>query len=291
MTNRPWLDDFLRQERLPHGYAELVKNHFAPLARLIEGQHTDTSRIIGINGAQGTGKSTLANVLKQLLQEEYGLRTAILSIDDLYLTRKERLRLAADVHPLLATRGVPGTHDVDLGVEVIEQLTAGTATRLPRFNKAIDNREPTDAWPEVDQPIDILLFEGWCMAALPESDHRLSRPINELEHKEDTDGIWREYVNQQLAGPYRLLFDRIDTLIMLEAPDFECVCDWRAKQEDKLRSRMQAEGKPADEVMDPARHAHFMMHYERLTRWMLEEMPKRADTVLSLEKDHTLRSH
>ena len=285
-----WLPAFLESEALPARYAQLVTKHFAPIAAQLASAHRGPIRVIGVNGAQGTGKSTLASVLQKLLQHEHGLTAAILSIDDLYLTRDERLHLAAEIHPLLATRGVPGTHDVALGLEVIEQLKSGGATRLPRFNKAVDDRMREDQWSEVEQPIDLLLFEGWCMAACAEPDHRLPQPINELEERDDADGRWRQFVNRQLRGPYTALFGHIDQLIMLKAPDFECVCAWRAEQEGKLRVRMQAEGKPADAVMDAAALARFMMHYERLTRWMLEEMPARADLMLELTADHGIRS-
>ena len=109
-----WLEPFLARERLPADYAEVVKGVGEPLAEDIASHVPAGGLVVGICGAQGSGKSTLTAVLRKLL-EMRGLRVASLSLDDLYLTRGERRELAARIHPLLATRGVPGTHDVELG--------------------------------------------------------------------------------------------------------------------------------------------------------------------------------
>lgn len=239
--------------------------------------------VLGICGSQGSGKSTLAQQLKDTLREAHGLSVALLSLDDLYLSSHERARLARDVHPLLRTRGVPGTHDVDLGVAVIRQLLNAapeTVTRLPRFDKALDEPRAPELWEEFRGPADVVIFEGWCVSAVPQDDAALIEPVNELERKEDREGRWRRYVNDRLAGRYRILFGLIDFLLMLRAPGFDVVFEWRREQERKLEAGSRA---TATRIMSDAELKRFIMHYERLTRHILAEMPARADVVVKLD--------
>ncbi|MBN8499598.1 MAG: kinase [Sphingomonadales bacterium] len=232
-----------------------------------------TPLVIGLCGAQGSGKSTLAAYLAAGLAAE-GLRIATLSLDDLYKTRADRCLLARHVHPLLATRGVPGTHDIPLGCEVIATLERGDAAPLPRFDKAADDRVPPPQWPLAPPATQVLLLEGWCVGARPQPD--VSMPVNALEAAEDRDAVWRKYVNTALSGDYQALFARLDRLVLLAAPGWEIVARWREQQEAALRSK----GGPA--VMSPAGVARFIQHYERLTRWILAEMPLRADLTARL---------
>lgn len=229
--------------------------------------------VVGICGAQGSGKSTLAAHLAERLGGA-GLRLATLSLDDLYKTRSERQRMAREVHPLFATRGVPGTHDVALGLDAIAALERGEAAPLPRFDKGADDRAPRAAWPLAPAGTQVLLLEGWCVGARPQAD--VSEPVNALEAQEDPSGLWRSHANAALAGEYQHLFARIDLLVLLAAPGWEVVAKWREQQEAELR----AKGGAA--VMNPAAVSRFIQHYERLTRWILEEMPMRADLTVRL---------
>ena len=271
-------------EGLPAAYSDTVGQFWRPIAETIAAAAAKAGRpvIVGISGAQGSGKSTLCRVLEVLLREDHGLNAATLSLDDLYRTRRERAELAATVHPLLATRGVPGTHDVALGEAVFAAVRAGRAgVQLPRFDKARDDRAPEADWPVIAAPIAVLLFEGWCVAATPQSAAELAAPVNRLEADEDAGGTWRRHVNAALEGPYRALYAPIDTLIMLAAPGFEAVLGWRQLQEHKLRARTGG-GMTDSEV------AQFVMHYERLTRHMLAVLPDRADLVIALDGDHAV---
>jgi D-glycerate 3-kinase len=200
----------------------------------------------------------------------------------LYLSRDQRSQLAARVHPLLITRGVPGTHDVARGFEVIQQLcdSGGRNVAVPRFNKATDSPAAAET---LRGPVDIVIFEGWCVGAQPQPDADLQMPINALEASDDPDGRWRRFVNDQLAGPYQALFATLNRLVMLEAPDFDCVYRWRALQEHKLWAK--AERGMSDEQLH-----RFIQHSERLTRWMLAEMPARADSLLTLNSAHAVIS-
>ena len=229
--------------------------------------------VLGICGAQGSGKTTLVAALAKRLAGA-GRRVASLSLDDLYLTRAERLWLAGAVHPLFATRGVPGTHDIMLGLETIAALDRGEAAALPRFDKSTDDRAPVAHWPRAPAETQVLLLEGWCLGAVPQGD--VSAPANALETAEDPQGIWRAHANAALAGDYQRLFARIDSLILLAAPDWGVVAGWREQQEAQLRANGGAQ------VMDPAQIARFIQHYERLTRWILAEMPARADLTVRL---------
>lgn len=252
------------------------------LARRIEAWRSpDRMFVLGICGAQGSGKSTLVTSLAARLADA-GLKTACLSLDDLYLTRAERLRMADRIHPLFATRGVPGTHDTDLGLETIAALQRGEAAAMPRFDKGADDRVAPVNWPRAPAGCAVLLFEGWCLGAAPQDTAALAEPVNALEVGEDPEGIWRGQVNAALAGPYQALWRRIDRLVLLAAPDWEIVARWREEQEEQLR----ASG--AERAMSPPQVLRFIQHYERLTRHVLAEMPGRADLVLRLGADRSV---
>lgn len=276
------VDSLIAAERLPNDYAATVDRWWRPLASVIAARYAGGARwlLVGINGAQGTGKSTLCLFLEALLRDEHGLRASTLSLDDLYLTKAERAALAANVHPLLATRGVPGTHDIGLGDATIDALLgARGAVPVPRFDKGRDDRLAEADWPVVDGPVDILLFEGWCVGAAPVDPTALAAPINALERDEDRDARWRTFANDALAGPYAAFFSRLDLLVMLAPPGFEQVREWRQLQEEKLRAR-------TGRGMSTAEVDRFVDHYERLTRHMFATLPSVADIVVRIGTDH-----
>lgn len=259
-----------------------------PLARWLAAHIVDETVVVGLTGAQGTGKSTLATRLQQMLQNEFRIRTAVVSLDDLYLTAEERQAKAESVHPLLATRGVPGTHDVDLGLRVLRGLRRvrkGARVVLPSFDKATDDRRPKTEWGVWTGPCDLVIFEGWCVGARAQLPRELTEPVNALERDEDPVGKWREYVNHKLGGPYQELFRELDLLVMLRPPSLDRVYRWREQQEAELRDRAGT----ARHVMSPPEVRRFVMHFERLTRFMLDEMPSRADAVVDLGDDHEPR--
>jgi D-glycerate 3-kinase len=219
--------------------------------------------VLGISGAQGSGKSTVARALADRLA------CPILSLDDLYLDGAARQRLAETVHPLLRTRGVPGTHDVARGLAILDGI-GDRPMLLPRFDKARDEPgEPVSAG-----PADMLIFEGWCLGAQPEAEDALAAPVNTLERDQDPDGRWRRWVNARLAGEYRRLFERIDMLVFLAAPGFDIVADWRIEQERK------AGGPMTDEAI-----RRFIRHYQRITRSMLHDLPGRAQLTIPLDTE------
>jgi D-glycerate 3-kinase len=281
---KDWIDQLLQQERLPAQYRDTIDNALLPLTAAIaeRARLSDSLVLVGLCGAQGSGKSTASLALRELLARE-DLPTVALSIDDFYLPRATRLELAQQVHPLLATRGVPGTHDVELAQAVIDSIASGESVLLPAFDKATDDRRPRSQWHEHEGGARVVILEGWCVGARAQTAAQLHEPINALERLEDPDGQWRRHVNQRLETDYRALFDRLSPLVLLKAPSFEVVHGWRSGQEHKLRERLAREGGDASRVMTDEQITRFISHYERVTRQILLEMPQRADHVISLD--------
>jgi D-glycerate 3-kinase len=265
----------------------LITDHLSPLANwLLKHGTPRRTRLIGINGAQGTGKSTLADFVKLALETTAHNSVAVLSIDDFYLTKGERQALAKKIHPLLSVRGVPGTHDLVMLESCLcslRELTPGETYRLPRFDKASDDRADEDTWPKVVGPIDVIILEGWCVGSIAQPDTALAVPLNELERERDPDGTWRRYVNDRLAADYAALFESLDTLIFLQAPGFDAVYRWRLEQEQKLAATGPVN---TSGIMDERQIAEFIQYYERITRNNLEHIGNSADIVLELDEYH-----
>ncbi len=283
------LDAFIKRHRLPSTFAATATDYYVPLAEWVERRRAAFGRagfVLGINGAQGTGKSTLSNFLAEYLATRYARNVVELSIDDLYLTRAAREALARDVHPLLRTRGVPGTHDVALGSSVIETLQAllpGATVPVPRFDKSTDDRISRQDWPIATGPVDVIVLEGWCVGSVAQTEHDLVEPVNELEAQEDAAGTWRGYVNNQLRAQYPELFEKMDALVYLQAPNFEVIQSWRTEQEHKLRDVAAASAKG---VLSDREVVRFVQHFERITRGNFRALPGTADVVIGLGEDH-----
>jgi len=288
-TLAPKLDQFLQTHQLPDFYRDMIDQHWLPLAHKLVDLQVKQTMLIGINGAQGSGKSTMTEALALLLRHRFGKQVVTLSIDDLYLTRQTRTQLANDVHPLLQTRGVPGTHDVNLGLSLIQQLRSAEqhdAIAIPRFDKASDDRQPEADWPIHHGHVDYILFEGWCVGTPAQDEAQLIPPVNALEANEDSGAIWRSHVNKALTGSYQVLFSALDLLIMLEAPDFETIYQWRKEQEEKLRRQCP----DAPFLMNDLQLTRFISHYERLTRHNLQQLPATADALYRLDRNHRIHS-
>lgn len=246
------------------------------LSRLSQ-QQPSQPLIIGISGAQGSGKTSLAAALQQLWAQ-FGVQADVVSLDDYYLEPTQRRECAARWHPLFMERGVPGTHDSQKLVSQLTLFRQGQPQSWRRYNKGADTMavatNPTAAR--------LLIFEGWCVGVEPESEQELAASVNTLEQQQDPDGIWRRRVDQLLAADYRLAWQQLDSLIWLHAPDWPAVCRWRAWQEQPLQR--QGKGK------SPAELAHFMLYFQRLTLRSWRQLPTRADFVLRLDQEHRLVS-
>jgi D-glycerate 3-kinase len=242
-------------------------------------------RLIGLSGLQGSGKSTLAAQIVRMA-EGSGIAALAMSIDDFYLGRSARRQLAHTVHPLLATRGVPGTHDVALLLRTLDALRTATARQpayVPRFDKGRDTRIAPSRWRQVRRMPDLVILEGWCIGIPPQAASQLRRYVNAFERDADGDARWRSWVNAQLQAHYIALWQRLDCLAMLQAPAYAVVARWRDEQERALRRRH------APRAMSPAALTRFLMHYERLSRHALATLPARADLRIVLDERRGVR--
>lgn len=247
--------------------------------------------LIAINGSQGSGKSTLGAYLAQALTSVQGLQGVSLSIDDFYLTRARRKQLARDVHPLLRTRGVPGTHDIGLLAKTLDGLAhavSGDApVPVPSFDKSRDDRRPVEDWPRVSGPVDVIILEGWCLGATSEAPEALAAPVNALERNEDADVSWRGYCDQSLREHYEPFYRNVDLWVMLKAPGFESVLAWRQEQEDKLAVAVGGAGRG---LMSREELQRFVAHYERYTRQCLQQLPATVDVLFELDEQRQIVS-
>jgi D-glycerate 3-kinase len=234
----------------PHPIPTLIHE----IIQSIRARNPERPALVGVGGAQGSGKSYHCRLLALAHQP----RIAHFSLDDVYLTRAERERLAREAHPLFITRGPPGTHDIPLAIDTISKLQRGEPARLPRFDKTCDDRASLDTWPEARAPVDAILIDGWCMGATPMPD---GPPINAVE-REDENGVWRRTMLNALEQQYAPFFANFDAIVYLQAPNWEIVRLWRGQQEERTLGRPLT----ADEN---AALDRFVMHYERITRAML----------------------
>jgi D-glycerate 3-kinase len=240
-----------------------------------------TPLVIGLAGAQGSGKSTLSRKVAEMLVEE-GRMAATVSIDDFYFGRSNRRRLAGGTHPLFVTRGPPGTHDVSAAIKFVDAVKAGREAIAPKFDKLADERFEGANAAIVKAPFEVLIFEGWCLGARPEPESDLEQPINTLEREFDARGSWRRAVNSALGDGYQALFQRFDRLVYLRPPRFEIVAQWRLQQEETLAASATIDDR--HKLMRPDEIAYFIQHYERITRRMMIDLPGRADLTIQLDE-------
>ena len=240
-------------------------------------------RVIGLTGGQGAGKSTITQIIKLILETKYNLRVVYFSIDDFYKKTSERIKMSKKIHPLFKTRGVPGTHDTSLIKKILTNLMKKNFKPLtiPLFDKSKDDRFPKKKWQKIKKKPEIIIFEGWCVGAKPQRKNYLKKSINILERKHDINLIWRSRVNYELQNEYASIFNKINRLIFLRVPSFECVYKWRLLQEKKLQ--LTSKGK---KIMSPIQIKNFIMYYERITKQMLIDLTKKAYAVLYLDKKH-----
>ncbi len=264
-----------------------LNNFYLPISEKIFNKFNKANKqiLVGLSGGQGSGKSTIAKIVKNILKTKYNLKVENFSIDDFYKTYKERKKMSKRVNKLFLTRGVPGTHDITLLRNKLKELKKKNfkTTIIPRFDKSIDDRLPKRFWLKVKSRPDIIIFEGWCVGSKHSSKKDLLKPINKLEKKFDKNLKWRKRVNFELKKTYRKIFSGIDLLIFLKIPNFNYVFKWRKLQEKKLK--LKAKGK---KIMSIEQIKNFIMFYERITKKMAKDMTRYAKIVLFLDSKHRL---
>ena len=245
---------------------------------------------IGLAGGQGTGKTTISSILKIILTKYFKLKVFKISLDDFYKTRKDRISLSKKVHPMLLTRGVPGTHDINIMLSFFKKIKSKKFKNLkvPSFDKAIDDRFNKKYWHNIKERPDVIIFEGWCVGAKPEKNSSLKKSINSMEKANDTKFVWRKFINQQLKSKYKKLYSELNCLIYLKAKNFKLLQKWRLKQEQKLWSKTKKKSK--NKLMSKRDVINFMQTYQRITENMFRIMPKHASIVMHLNSNHQIKS-
>ncbi len=198
-------------------------------------QNTISPIIVGISGGQGSGKSTLSSALSKKLEIEK-IPSAVLSLDDFYLTKDERKKLSRKIHPLAVRRGVPGTHDTAFLNRVLSFLRKQNyplPIKIPGFEKGIDDRKPPEFWASITEYPRVVFIEGWCIGAF--SKNIAATPETEWELNNDPNGIWKKWTKNQ-AKKYEEIWKSIDFLIFIEQKDFDQVVDDRWRQEQNILS-------------------------------------------------------
>jgi D-glycerate 3-kinase len=260
---------------IPDPFIEKYYDAVFTVAEIVAKQYQGSMLTVGVGGAQGSGKSTMARMIQRVIQDVFSMSAEVLSIDDFYLTHEERVRLGRKIHPMLAVRGVPGTHDMQRMCQTIEALGAGAASDVPVFSKGEDDRLPEA---RVVNPPQVLILEGWCWGASAGDDEALQSAVNTLEAEQDPQLLWRRYVNEALAsGVYQQCFNN-DVNVFLAVPDMESVFRWRLQQEQEIVS-----GK---RVMSSDEVRTFIMHYQRITEQLLSN--RTADIDIQLRPDHSI---
>ncbi len=268
----------------------MIKKYLIPVSCWISKKCKTTPYFIGLAGGQGTGKTTISSILKIILTKYFKLKVFKISIDDLYKTRKDRMSLSKKIHPMLLTRGVPGTHDINIMIKFFENLKNKKfkKLKLPKFDKSIDDRRSKKFWYTINKRPDVIILEGWCVGAKSENNKSLKRNVNSLEKTNDKMMIWRKFVNNNLKNSYKNLFSQINCLIYLKAKNFKLLQQWRLKQEKKLL--IKSKQKKNSKIMNKAAVINFMQTYQRITQNMFKYAPKYSSIILNLNSNHQINS-
>ena len=266
-----------------------LKKIYIPISFWINNKCKKKGRtlILGLSGSQGSGKTMVTGILQIILKKFFKKNIYIISIDDFYKTLRDRNRMSQQKHSLFKTRGVPGTHDINLikNFFISVKRKKFKKIKLPKFNKSIDDRSKKNYWHNINKRPEIIILEGWCVGAKPQIISSLRKPVNILERHEDKDLIWRKYANEKLKKEYKEVFAMIDYFIFMKVPNFKIVFKWRLLQENKLRKKLHYKKK----IMTYSAIKRFIMFYQRITLQMKKDLSKSASIVLLLKKNHEIK--
>ena len=269
---------------------KMISNFLIPICFWINKKlKKNKTIIIGLSGGQGTGKTTISAIIEIILKKYFKLSVFKISIDDFYKTRKDRIKLSKNIHPLLKTRGVPGTHDINLMINFFKNIKKikFKSMLLPKFDKSVDDRFKKKKWYKLKSKPDVVIFEGWCVGAKAQVLKDLKKPINLLEKTDDKSMKWRKFVNYQLLGKYKKFHKMLDHLLYLKAENFTLLKKWRLKQEKKLS--INNKRKKNLKIMTNKEVLDFMMTYQRITENMFKNTPKYSSVVMNLNNGHQIK--
>ena len=266
-----------------------LKKTYIPISFWIENKYKKKGKtlFLGFSGGQGSGKTTVAKILKIILKKFFKREIYVSSIDDFYKTLKDRNEMSHTIHPLFKTRGVPGTHDISLVKKFFDFIKKKNFKKfkLPKFDKSMDERLKKKYWSNIKKRPEIVILEGWCVGAKPQSNSIINKSINVLEKYEDKHLIWRKYANEKLKKEYKKLFAMIDHFIFMKIPNFNVVYEWRLLQESKLRKKSHSSKK----IMSYNEIKRFIMFYERITLQMIKDLSESASVVIFLKTNHKIK--
>ena len=235
---------------------------------------------IMIAGSQGSGKSSLSKLIKLYLEKFCYKSVVIISMDDFYLSKNQRTQLSKNIHPLFLTRGVPGTHDLELMNKKIKQiLNKEFPIYLPIFDKVSDSRKRTD---KKILKADVVIFEGWCAGSQPVDQNYLQKNFNNLEKHKDKNFIWRNSYNKYL-NEYQKLFSQFNFFIYFQFNQWDHVLNWKYKQELELRDKKKDLG-----LKKYLRE--FIQYYEKVSKWMHLKVPKYCNILIKLDAHQKIKS-
>ena len=264
---------------------KMLLNYLIPLSFWINEKSNKypNTYFLGLSGGQGAGKTTITSLLNIILTNYFKKKVCIFSIDDFYKTHNDRKKLSKNIHPLLSTRGVPGTHDIKFLIDYLKKIKSkkNKVISLPTFDKSIDDRLKKNKWQKIKNRPNIIIFEGWCVGARHQKDSELKNSLNFIEKKYDLNLVWRRTVNCYLKNQYKKLFNKLDKLIYLKAPDFDWIFRWRLHQEEKMKLTSKDK-----KIMSKSEVRNFIMYYERLTKHMMRDLKNISDLTVYLDTKH-----
>lgn len=230
-----------------------------------------------VSGPQGSGKTTFTSEIKKRLSKKR-LRVLVLSIDDFYFGKKDRNTLSKNISPLLMTRGVPGTHNLQYLKKVLKIFLSKKKQTylLPRFSKAEDDILKSK-YHKLTFPYDIFILEGWCINYQGEPLISLKKPVNAMEKRLDKNLQWRKYANRKSKEYFKAIYQKSNCSIFLKIPSFQYVFQYRKKQELDIHKNKR---------MTDKQLKHFISFYERITKNLLVSKHRKFDIEITVKPNH-----
>ncbi|MEH1866637.1 MAG: glycerate kinase [Nostoc sp.] len=267
----------------PKKMLQVLWDLWLPLGIKLASQRQQLERplIQGILGGQGTGKTTMSKVLSLILNQ-LGYQTLSLSLDDLYKTYSDRLVLTQQ-DPRLIWRGPPGTHDVDLGLDVLDRIRQSqSSVMVPRFDKSAYKGAGDRTTSEMVTDVDIVLFEGWFVGVRPINPDVFDTAPPPIVTNEDR--AFARDMNLRLHD-YLPLWDRLDSLIVLYPTDYRCSLEWRKQAEQQMIAAGKS-GMSNAEIEKFVNYFWRSLHPELFIKPLVKDATA-VDLVVEIHADHS----